>query len=265
MAYFGHWPEPQMLHGRAKEGRSRMKATIPRHRANRRQLLAAIGAVGAASAGIVVARRLRSGAREQSVTSRAASPLIGHEFSFVGHTFKVLESAREAQDGSLRYDYSAPPGANVSEHTHTFQEESFELVSGRLGLRVGGQELVLSPGQSAIGPPRVPHAWWNPNDEERVHFQGGIRPGIEVETMFETVLGLMEQGKTIGPFPKNPLQTAVLAREIASWVVLGPVVKALLAPLFAIASVGRFLGYSARYPGTRSREEAAEPAGQTAW
>jgi len=244
-----------------------MKAAKPRHRIKKTELLAALGLVGAAaSAGVVVSRRFRSGTSETPETPRTASPLIGHEFSFLGHIFRVLESARETDDGSLRYDYSAPPGANVSEHTHNFQEESFEVVSGKLGLRVGGKEMILTAGQSATGPSRVPHAWWNPSEEERVGFQGGIRPGIEVETIFETVLGLMEQGKTIGPFPKNPLQTAVLAREIASWVVLGSVEKALLAPLLALAFVGRLLGYKARYPGysgqeTGNPEEATAPSG----
>jgi quercetin dioxygenase-like cupin family protein len=226
-----------------------MKRVRALRRVENTELLVALGLVGAATAGFAIARRFGSetpvtpDTAERAGTSRA---LIGHEFSFMGHVFHVLESSRDTDDGSLRLDYSAPPQANVSEHTHHFQQESFEVVSGKLGLRVGGQELILKPGQSAIGPPRVPHAWWNPSEEERLRFVAGIRPGIEVETMFETLLGLMQEGKTIGPLPKNPLQAAVLAREIASWVVLGPVEKALLSPLFALAFVGKSLGYRAR-------------------
>jgi quercetin dioxygenase-like cupin family protein len=234
----------------------RMKPARARHRVESTKLLAALGVVGAtAAAGFVIARRSGSGPREKiSVTpgrserTGTSGALIGHEFGFMGHAFHVLESSRDTDDGSLRLDYSAPPQASVSEHTHHFQRESFEVVSGKLGLRVGGQELILKPGQSAIGPPRVPHAWWNPGEEERVRFVAGIRPGIEVETMFETLLGLMQEGKTIGPLPKNPLQAAVMAAEIARWVVLGPVEKSLLAPLFALAFVGGLLGYEARYP-----------------
>jgi mannose-6-phosphate isomerase-like protein (cupin superfamily) len=237
------------------ERRSRMTAAKSHRRVKGTEPLVDLGIAGtAASAGAILARRFRPGAREQSESARASATsdtdgqLIGHEFTIMGHTFHILQSARDTEDGSLRFDYCAPPDANISEHTHQFQEESFEVVSGNLGLRVGRQELILTPGQSAIGPPRVPHAWWNPSDEERVRFVVGIRPGLEVEIMFETVLGLMRDGKTIGSIPKNPLQTAVLAKEISSWVVLGPLEKALFAPVVTLASVGGLFGYRARYP-----------------
>jgi mannose-6-phosphate isomerase-like protein (cupin superfamily) len=173
--------------------------------------------------------------------------LVGHEFSFSGHRFRILQSSRDTDDGSLLFDYSAPPDANVSEHVHRDQEERFEVVSGTLGIRVGGQELTLTSGQEALGPPGVPHAWWNLSDDEEVRFLGGIRPGLDVETWLETVLGLARDGKTIGPVPKNPLQLAVLAHEIGSWLVLTPVEKVLFAPVAALAFVGRLFGYRASY------------------
>lgn len=82
--------------------------------------------------------------------------------------------------------------------------------------------------------------------------------------MFETLLGLMRAGKSIGPIPRNPLQAAVLAHEIASWMVLTPVEKALFTPVEALAFVGGLLGYRARYleysgPDTQSRWEQAAP------
>jgi mannose-6-phosphate isomerase-like protein (cupin superfamily) len=204
--------------------------------------------------GVGVAIRRRSstasaggGEGEGRQCSSARVTLLGHEFSFSGHTFRVLQSARDTDDGSLRFDYSAPPHANVSEHVHRFQEERTEVVSGRLGMRVGGQELLLTAGQKAIGPPGVPHAWWNPSEEEEVRFVSEIRPGLEVETFFETLLGLARNGKTIGAIPRNPLQLAVLADEVASWLVLRPVEKALFTPVAALAFVGRLLGYRASY------------------
>ncbi len=95
------------------------------HQVRRPELLAVLGTVGmAASAGVIVARRFRSRAKDASETPRTAEaagtlrPLVGHEFSFLGHRSHVLESARDTDDGALRFDYSAPPGANVSEHVH---------------------------------------------------------------------------------------------------------------------------------------------------
>ena len=204
----------------------------------------------------------RGGEGEGRQGTSARVTLVGHEFSFSGHTFRVLKSARDTDDGSLRFDYSAPPRANVSEHVHRFQEERTEVVSGTLGMRVGGQELLLTAGQKAVGPPGVPHAWWNPSGEEEVRFVSEIHPGLEVETFFETLLGLARDGKTIGAIPRNPLQLAVLADEVASWLVLRLVEKVLFAPVAALAFVGRFFGYRAsylRYSGPKGTGTTGQP------
>lgn len=181
------------------------------------------------------------------------SPLIGHELRYFGDRFRVLESSRDTDDGSLRLDYFAAPRAKVPEHVHHYHEERFEVISGTLGLRVGGRELTLNPGQSAVGPPGVPHAWWNVSNEEEVHFLVGAHPGMELEVMLETMLGLTRDGKTIrGTIPRNPLQLAVLIREIGRWAyptgLPMPVRRALFAPVVLLAFVGRLLGYRVSYP-----------------
>jgi mannose-6-phosphate isomerase-like protein (cupin superfamily)/uncharacterized protein YndB with AHSA1/START domain len=191
------------------------------------------------------------------------NPLIGHEFRYFRRDrFRILESARQTADGSLRFDYIAAPRANVPEHVHHPWEDRFEVLSGRLGVRVGGRELTLGPGQSAVVPSGVPHAWWNPSDEEEVRFLAEIRPGLDVEIILETVLGLARDGKTVGEtIPRNLLQLAVLAHEFGSWGyftgVPRPMRKALFAPVASLAFIGRSLGYRARYP-EYSGPEAAE-------
>ena len=259
-----------MFRPQTKETRSQMIAAKLYHRARQPELLTVLGIAGmVALAGAAVARRLRSRARDVPEARRTVkagnsmfNPLVGHEFSFLGHRFHLLESARDTGDGTLRFDYSAPPGANISEHVHRDQEESFEVVSGKLGIRVGGRESTLTPGESAIGPPGVPHAWWNPSAGEEVRFLGGIRPGLPVETMLETVLGLMRDGKTFGPIPRNALQAAVLADEVWSWLELRPVERVLFTPVVALASVGKLLGYRARYP-EYSDPDGLAPVGLT--
>jgi quercetin dioxygenase-like cupin family protein/carbon monoxide dehydrogenase subunit G len=189
------------------------------------------------------------------------SPLIGHEFRYFGDRFRILESSRSTEGASLRVDYFAAPRANVPEHVHHYHEERIEVVSGTLSLRIDGQRLTLGPGESAVGPPGIPHAWWNPSDDEEGHFLAEIRPGLDVEIMLETVRGLARDGKTIGEtIPRNPFQLAVLAREFGSWgyftAIPRPVRRALFAPVRILALVGELLGYRASYPGYSGPEAA---------
>jgi quercetin dioxygenase-like cupin family protein/carbon monoxide dehydrogenase subunit G len=200
-----------------------------------------------------------------SIASRGEpieNPLVGHEFHYFGDSFRILESSRDTNDGSLRGDYFAAPRAKVPEHVHRDQEERFEVVSGTLCIRMGGREMILTPGQSAVGPPGVPHKWWNPSDDEEVHFLVGLNPGRDVETWLETLLGLAREGKTTRTgIPKNPLQLAVLLDELGRWAyytgVPMPVQKVLFVPLVSLAFVGRLLGYKASYP-EYSGPEAAQ-------
>jgi quercetin dioxygenase-like cupin family protein len=189
------------------------------------------------------------------------NPPIGHEFRYFGDRFRILQSSRHTDDQSLRGEYLAAPRAKVPQHVHRDQEESFEVISGKLGIRVGGRALILKPGQSAVGPPNVPHEWWNPNEDEEARFLVRLRPGLGVETMLQTVLYLSRDGKTIGGMiPRNPLQLAVILREVHGWVyftgVPKSVRKAIYPPVELLASVGTLLGYRAT-PGSGDLYEAS--------
>lgn len=48
-----------------------------------------------------------------------------------------------------------------SDHVHPRQEERFEVLSGKLGLRVGGVERVLGEGEAITAPAGFAHAAWN--------------------------------------------------------------------------------------------------------
>lgn len=184
--------------------------------------------------------------------NRKQGSIIGRELRYFRDRGYILESSGDTSDGTLRIDYFAAPRTRVPEHVHSYQEERFEVLSGRLALRVGGRESILGAGQRAVGPPGVPHEWWNPDDEE-AHFIVGIRPGWDVEILLETVLGLSTDGKTVkSMIPRNPLQLAVLVRKVGGMayptVLPAPIRKALFAPVVLLAFVGGLFGYRAGYP-----------------
>jgi hypothetical protein len=106
----------------------------------------------------------------------------------------------------------------------------------------------------------VPHARKNPSSDEELRFVSELRPPLVFETILETTFGLARDGKsTKQGIPKNPLQIAVLADESRGMVyatrVPVAVQEGFLTLLALLASVGRLLGYRARYPEYSGPEE----------
>ncbi len=60
------------------------------------------------------------------------SPLVGHEFRLFGHRFYILQPSRDTGNESLRFEYFAPPRANISEHVHPLQEERCSAMGSNL-------------------------------------------------------------------------------------------------------------------------------------
>ena len=111
-----------------------------------------------------------------------------------------------------------------------------------------------------VGPAGVPHAWKNPSSEEELRLVSELSPPLVFETILETYFGLARDGKsTKQGIPKNPLQIAVLADESRGMYYASRIPIAapegFLALLALLASVGRLLGYRARYPEYSGPEE----------
>jgi quercetin dioxygenase-like cupin family protein len=135
------------------------------------------------------------------------------------------------------------------DHVHRSQDERFEVLAGRLGLRVDGDEHVLTTGDVLSAPAGAPHAAWNAGDEE-VRVLVDFRPALRTETAFETLAALAQEGRTTrAGAPRNPLLAALILRhfEAEIYFVRPPlaVQRALLGPLAALA---RALGMRAERP-----------------
>lgn len=150
----------------------------------------------------------------------------------------------------LQVDWIGRPGwATGPDHVHPRQEERFEILSGRLGLRAAGVERNYAAGEVIVVPAGVPHAAWNAGDGE-VHVLVDFRPALRTEIAFETLAGLARDGKTTAAgIPRNPLRLALVLREFEAeiYFVRPPLAlqRAILGPL---AFIGRGLGYRAEYP-----------------
>ncbi len=144
--------------------------------------------------------------------------------------------------------YVRPGGAVAGEHVHPIIEETFTVVSGRVGFRLDGRESIAEPGRRLHVPPGTAHDWWNAGqDEARVIVE--IRPAARFEEAIVNMFGLAQDGKTNEKGMPNLLQGAVFAREFEDvlWFTRPP--RAVQKVLFGILTpVARLLGYKGSYP-----------------
>jgi hypothetical protein len=126
---------------------------------------------------------------------------------------------------------------------HPYQTERFEVLEGRLGLRVGREELLTGPGDVATVEPGTPHRFWNAG-EDQARFLCEVRPALEFESLIETMFTLAADGKTNRKGLPNPLRLAVIAKAHFDTVRLPfPPASLQRAALAVGAPLGRLLGY----------------------
>jgi quercetin dioxygenase-like cupin family protein len=160
------------------------------------------------------------------------------------------ETARSTGGELLQVDWIGGPGWTTGpDHVHPGQEERFEVLSGELGLRVGGRERIHGAGDVIVAPAGSPHAAWNTGDG-KVHVLVDFRPALRTEIAFETLANLARDGKTTrAGVPRNPLRLALILRHFEPEIYLVRPPLAVQRVVFgALATVGRLLGYRAEYP-----------------
>jgi quercetin dioxygenase-like cupin family protein len=126
---------------------------------------------------------------------------------------QFLRTAADTGGELLEMEATYQPGSvEPLEHFHPQQEEHFEVVSGKLRARVGGEERSLGAGDTLEIPPRTVHAMWNDGDmEARVIWQ--TRPALRTEDFMVTVGRLAQEGRLTAKGVGNPLLGAALMQE----------------------------------------------------
>ena len=140
-----------------------------------------------------------------------------------------------------------PGGFVAAAHTHPFQSERFQVVSGRMGFRRGRERLEAGAGDLVVVEPGTPHKFWNAGDTE-LRFVCAVRPALQFEQLLETMYALAADGKTNRKGMPNPLRLAVIARHHFDDVRLPYPPPALQRVALAIgAPLGRMFGYEPAY------------------
>jgi mannose-6-phosphate isomerase-like protein (cupin superfamily) len=167
-----------------------------------------------------------------------------------GEAITWVETAATTDGALLSFDLALRPDAALAaEHRHVEQAEDFRVVSGRIGISVGGKERELGPGEAVTVPAGVAHRWWPAGDDGAV-IRVELRPALRTEIFFETFFGLGRDGKTNAKGIPGLLQVAVAYSELGASCpqLVEPPVAVQRLVLTPLAPLGRMLGRKASYP-----------------
>ena len=168
------------------------------------------------------------------------------ENAVTGEVLIFHRTAEETDGESVLFEtILRPDGFVAAAHVHPFQTERFEVLEGRIALRVADEKLVVGPGGVATVTPGTPHRFENVG-EGTARFLCEVRPALAFESLIETMFTLASEGKTNRKGMPNPLRLAVIARAHFD-TVRGPFPPVFLqrTALVVGAALGRLLGYRA--------------------
>lgn len=130
-----------------------------------------------------------------------------------GERVVVLTDPDEHPDRVLVSHLFVRPGGRVAlAHLHPGISERFHVLEGEVGFRLGDEERVLGPGETAEVPPGTIHDWWQIGAEE-AQVVVEVAPGDRFVEMVGTMFGLARDGKVDAKGMPRPLQLAVSASE----------------------------------------------------
>ena len=168
------------------------------------------------------------------------NPVTGERITF-------HKTSRDTGGEYVLIEAAVAPGGGVASHVHPYQTEEFEILSGSVEFRNGGDKRVASEGDSVTVEPGTIHRFENVGPDE-ARFTTKVSPALEFESFLETMFALAADGKTNKKGMPGPLRLAVIAQHHFDVVRL-PAVPHVLQRLALApgALLGRAVGYTPTY------------------
>jgi quercetin dioxygenase-like cupin family protein len=175
-----------------------------------------------------------------------------------GERIVFHKTSRETNGEAVEIEvFVRPNGFVAAAHVHPFQSERFEVLAGRIGMKVGRKKIEAGRGDVVTVEPGTAHKFWNAGSEE-ARFRCVVRPALQFESLLETMFALAADGKTNRKGMPSPLRLAVIANAHFDTVRLPfPPAGMQKLSLALGAPLGRLLGYGRTY--------SAEPNAPAAW
>jgi quercetin dioxygenase-like cupin family protein len=164
-----------------------------------------------------------------------------------GDIFEFIETAKDSNGGKVVIKSTIKDkGELVPNHFHVFQDETFEVVSGKLTIWMDGKHQKIAAGGKITLSKRKPHNHYNDEEEPLVYIHT-TSPALDFDYFMENLIGLASDGKM-----KNGkaglVQELVTLRYMDSKAYLADIpvfVQKVL--MYTIAPIARLFGYRAFY------------------
>lgn len=164
-----------------------------------------------------------------------------------GDSYEYLETSRDTNGERVTLKATVKSkGPLVPNHFHTMQDETFEIISGKLTIWSDGKTITLSAGEKLTLPKNKPHNHYNNEDTELTYIHS-MSPGLDFDYLVENLVGLAADGKS-----KNGkyglVQELVTLKYLDSKSYLADMPLGIQKVLMnTIAPIGRLFGYRAIY------------------
>ena len=173
-------------------------------------------------------------------------PAIGERLTTPqGDVVEFLETSASTGGARVRTRILLKPkGLIAVTHIHLAQDETYEVISGRLTYLLDGKERVAEPGSTVVIPRGSPHQHYCHGPEDTTVFQS-MTPGLDFDYLVESIAGLAREG----PHPPDSLwQSLVWIRKMKGPIHLpSPPIWFQRAVAAIVTPILYFFGYRAVY------------------
>lgn len=107
-----------------------------------------------------------------------------------GNMYEYVETSQDSHGERVTLKETIKiKGLLVPKHIHVYQDETFEVISGKLTIWFDGKETTLSKGEKVTLPKSKPHNHYN-NDEIPVTYIHSVSPALDFDYFMENLIGL---------------------------------------------------------------------------
>lgn len=164
-----------------------------------------------------------------------------------GDVFEFLETGESTNGEKMVLQQTIKTKGHLyPNHLQALQDESFEVIAGKLTIWLDGKISVLTEGQKITLPKNKPHNHFN-NHDEPVTFTQTVFPALDFDYLLENLIGLNIDGK-LHNGNGSLVQSLVTLKYLQSKIFLPGVPIAIQKiAMNIVGPIGRLFGYRAIY------------------